>query len=279
VAAQKLSFFQFCEHSFTLNHMSTTCIVTRARLPPASAAFTSSPAPPSPLAPAESHGARESFGASIRAFVNHAESNIPKDYTISELLRAFQFQRRRFYDVVSVLAAVGCCSKLSSEALHWNGIVAIPGALLRMQCAAGADLPETTLAYIIAPESLFSISRLTVAFIMCFLVLRMPRLSIKNVSRYLTRGGRRWKSTLCKLYQVAHILEASGILERSAVTGEVIVSARFFHPVDIICNTSPFGLNSILNRERPAEEVTVQRRRLEFQAAIDRSNRPQTAVS
>jgi hypothetical protein len=105
----------------------------------------------------------------------------------------------------------------------------------------------------------------------------MPRLCIKRVSRFLTRGGRRCKSTLCKLYQVAHILEASGILERGSITGEVAMGDRFFRPVDILVSeqgASPFALNSILNLERPAEEAVVQRRRLEFQSALDRTDRP-----
>jgi hypothetical protein len=70
---------------------------------------------------------------------------------------------------------------------------------------------------------------------------------------------------------VAHILEASGILERSLMIGELVIVDRFFRPVDILLpeqESHRFALNSILNLERPAEESVVERRRSDFQAAL-----------
>jgi hypothetical protein len=42
-------------------------------------------------------------------------------------------------------------------------------------------------------------------------------LDIRQISRYLARQTGRRKSTLCKLYQIAHILEAAAVVIRSDV--------------------------------------------------------------
>jgi hypothetical protein len=138
-----------------------------------------------------------------------------------------------------------------------------------MQRRAGVASPNAKLNGIIGTKALASIAKLTVGFLLCFFALRIQRLCIKKTSRVLTRGGQRWKSTLCKLYQVAHILEAAGILERCDTDGEVSLINRYFVPIEIQVaenGVSPFGLDSILNRKRPGEEIVALQRQVAFEA-------------
>jgi hypothetical protein len=181
------------------------------------------------------------------------------------------------YDVVNVGLAIGCCQKISIDSIFWNGLSKVSPTLLKMQSDVGADLPTTPLDQIIRSENNVSISRLTIGFVLCFLALREPTLEIKHISRYLSRRTGRNKSTLCKLYQIAHILEATGIVQRSLVPGQLTIVDRFFAPIELKKlqeepnSKSPYAIGSILNHSDPRDEIVYQKRKAEFAAESARS--------
>jgi hypothetical protein len=224
--------------------------------------------PPVPLAGDSGESNLETFRNSIQAFVRLGESNPPSEYAINRLLCEFGFQKRRLYDVTSVLAAIGCCRKISVDSIFWAGLAKVPPALTKLQRDAGADTPVHELDHVIRSQATVSIARLTVSFMLCFLVLREPTLDIKVVSRYLSRKTGRDKSTLCKLYQIAHILEASGVLTRCFVPGQLRIVDRFFVPIGTRAidpkQTNPFAIDSLLNRVQPSDDAVIQKRRTEF---------------
>jgi hypothetical protein len=176
------------------------------------------------------------------------------------------------YDVVSVGTAIGCCQKASVDSIFWTGLAKIPGTFLQIQLDAGANVPTASLDQIIRSENNVSISRLTVRFVLCFLALNEPTLEIKHLGRYLSRRTGRHKSTLCKLYQIAHILEAAGVIRRSLIPGQLTLSGRYFAPVDLKKVNedgnvrSPYAIGAILNHSDPFDELVYQKRRNEFMA-------------
>jgi hypothetical protein len=217
----------------------------------------------------------ETFGSIIRAFVYRAESNVPTDYSISRLLSDFRFEKRRLYDVMSVLCAVGCCCKISPHCVRWIGMCRVSLTLLQIQRDARAD-SDIPLDSIITSHTTVSISSLTVSFLLCFLALHMRTLKIKQISRYLSRQTGRHKSTLCKLYQIAHILEASGIILQADMPGSLSIADRYWAPLDLNVadeaqnNLSPFRIQALLNRLRPDEERILLQRRMDFAAESER---------
>jgi hypothetical protein len=235
-----------------------------------------------PLPPAHSSGVdREpsrdssslrisSFRSSIKAFIKVAEAKTPTEFAIGTLLTEFGFQKRRMYDIVSVGTAIGCCQKASVDSIFWMGLSKTPGTFLKIQLDAGADVPTASLDQIIRSENNVSISRLTVCFVLCFLALNESTLEIKHISRYLSRRTNRHKSILCTLYQIAHILEAAGVIHRSLVPGQLTVSFRYFSPVNLKKvdadgnERSPYAIGSILNQSDPVDELVYQKRRSEF---------------
>jgi hypothetical protein len=225
----------------------------------------------------------ESFRSSIQAFVRLAESNVPADYLVSQVLNDFHFQRRRMYDVVSVFCAIGCCQKVSVDLIRWIGMLKVPLALMKLQRDAGADSPDSTLDAIIGSHTTVSISRLTGTFLLCFLALRMRRLDIKQISRYLSRKAGRYKSILCKLYQIAHILEAARVITRSEIPGQLTIDDKYFAPVDINVvdkfheGKNPYGIDSILNHIGPAEKQILLKRRTDFCTEFEKSEAEQSA--
>jgi hypothetical protein len=101
---------------------------------------------------------------------------------------------------------------------------------------------------------------------LCFLCLRRQTLDIRNIGLFLCRKNGRYKSTLCKLYQVAHILEAAGVLVKAETPGEITVPNEFFVPIDLKTSASenPFAIRSLLNKEEDDQGKVIERRRARF---------------
>jgi hypothetical protein len=195
---------------------------------------------------------------------------------ISRLLTDFQFQKRRLYDVTSVLSAMGCCERRSNDYLHWFGLSQIPIVFRRLQLDANANCPEANLDSIIGGLEAVAIAPLTVQVVMCFLALHLETIDIRQVSRYLSRATRRHKSTLCKVYQIAHILEAAEIIRRSGSPGQVSIAPQYFVPVAIgfpapaITPANPYSIEALLKHPDVNVEHVVQSRRADFFAEVAR---------
>jgi hypothetical protein len=153
----------------------------------------------------------------------------------------------------------------------------ITPTLTRLQQSAHADSADATLNEIVGRQTDVSIAALTSAFILCFLGLQKRTLDIKHISRYLSRQSGRDKSTLCKIYQIAHILEAAGVIERSVVPREVTIASSYFAPISLNASQGNakqenlYAIASILVRERPTLEAVLGKREAEFMAEIKKS--------
>jgi hypothetical protein len=195
---------------------------------------------------------------------------------ISRLTTDFQFQKRRLYDVTSVFSAIGCCERRANDLLHWFGLSQVPIVFHRLQWDANAHSPEASLDSIIGGHDAVAIAPLTVQVVMCFLALHLQTIDIRQVSRYLSRATRRHKSTLCKVYQIAHILEAAEIIRRSGTPGQVTVEPKYFHPVAIgfptpvITPANLYSIDSLLKHPHVDAQQVVQSRRAEFFAEVNR---------
>jgi hypothetical protein len=161
------------------------------------------------------------------------------------------------HDVTCVLTVIGACEKISSDTVRWVGLSRVPAHLRALQTDARVDIPDTSLDAIIGSCEVISISSLTVRFLLCLLLLRMPTMDIQKVSRYPSRKTKRYKSTLCKAYQIAHILEAASVLKRSAVAGEVTLEGEFFAPVEIARANRGYGIQELLNRADPSRTQSL----------------------
>jgi hypothetical protein len=79
------------------------------------------------------------------------------------------------------------------------------------------------------------------------------------------------------LYQIVHILEAAGIVERSVTPGEVTLVQRFYAPLDFNCcevaqTQHPFSVEALLNRPKGPDEIVLERRWMEFVTDWSQSN-------
>lgn len=239
--------------------------------PPASLALLRPPMRP-PLREATKN--TDCFRASIGSFVSDAEAKASSELIISQICSDYGFQKRRLYDVINVLETVGCCKKTSVDTIQWLGLSKVAPTLIKLQKRAGVTDGSNTLDDIFPNERCISIAHMTSMFVMCFLVLKMETLDVKHIGMFLSRSNGRYKTTLCKLYQIAHILEAAGIIAKSVIPGEMTLEKRFFATVDVKDKeeSNPFSIQGLLNRVSDIDYVT-KRRRAEFMVKCDPSPR------
>jgi hypothetical protein len=91
----------------------------------------------------------------------------------------------------------------------------------------------------------------------------------------MSRKSGQNQSTLGKLSQIAHILEAAGILARSPVPGYLTIVDQFFTLIELrshhdeVNARSPSAISSILNRNDRCENFIAQKRRDDFQDEVN----------
>jgi hypothetical protein len=189
-------------------------------------------------------------------------------------MRNFGFQRRRMYDALGVFTAIGCCRRVSGDTIVWHGMSCVAPTLLRLQQSVHADFPDVSLNEIVGRQNDVSISALTTAFILCFLGLQKRTLDIKHISRYLSRQSGRSKSTLCKIYQIAHILEAAGVVERSDVPREITIAHQYFAVISLTLGCvkpqNLYAISSILVQAPLTREEILSKRAVDFLAEVEK---------
>jgi hypothetical protein len=174
--------------------------------------------------------------------------------------------------MLGVFTAIGCCRRTCGDTVMWHGMACVPPTFVRLQKDAHADFADVTLRAIVECQSDVSISALTIAFVLCFLGLQKCTLDIKQISRYLSG-----QSTLCRMYQVAHILEAAGVVERSVVPREITIAPPYFVPIPLNVrqvsgrSQNSYAISSLLVHAIPTVDEILRKREAEFLAGREKA--------
>ena len=173
----------------------------------------------------------DKFKISIKKLVKNAETfGGQKLFCISQVCEEYKIQRRRLYDVINVLESVGCIKKTTVDAFQWAGFSNIPQTINKLLESFGYPNSAFLYSKLFSHNQHISIATLTQYFLICFFVFNRPSLDIKQVAIFLSKENGRYKTTLCKLYQVTHILESAGIIEKSIIPGELSLVPSIFKP-------------------------------------------------
>lgn len=213
----------------------------------------------------------DQFRNSIYSFIHDVEMF---DSTIVNVITAcerYKFQKRRFYDVINVLESIGCCHKLKSDSIQWLGLSNIPLYLHSLQKRFKVHILDTKVEDIFKSDTSIIISQLTQLFILCFLVFHIQTINIKHVAHFLSRHNHRYKTTLCKLYQITHILEAAEILKHTSKPCIIYIDSKYYMIIKGCENntrsndSNPFSIANLLNDHGPEKfQNEVLKRKNEF---------------
>lgn len=212
----------------------------------------------------------DSFRDGIQRLITRAEGSHFKMYSITMLCKEFSFQRRRLYDVVNVLESIGCCTKKGVDSLEWVGLANVVPTFIKLQQILRVNDPNLSLRDIFPSERCVTITHLTLSFVMMFFALRMESVDMKQMATFMSRNNGRYKTTLCKLYQISHILEASGIIAKSSIPGEMRIRKPYFELSGFVAQPrqqrklSIISIDSLLNRHLDDFEKVIELRQNEF---------------
>lgn len=185
-----------------------------------------------PVMPSQSSNSQESkspedLKRAIRSFVECLEKSPENTQAITVLSNRFAIKRRRLYDVINVMESVGACRKSGLDIVKWLGLTNMRETMRRLRKERHIDNENLSLNELFLPPCCVGISNLTTSFLLLFAAIRSNRLDLRFVSQFFSRSATRYKTTLCKLYQICYILGAIGVTTRTSQVCEVILSDEY----------------------------------------------------
>lgn len=173
---------------------------------------------------------RDNFHHSIVRFLEYCNSNGEIMLKITNICERFGFQRRRFYDLATILQAFGILQKENLDMVKWVGMGQIIPTLEKVIHERGIGTADSSNISTIFPSvQKLLMSSIAVDFTLLFITQRRQKLNIQETASFFARDNGRFKSTLCKLYQIVYILIELGIVERRNTPNEVYLADRYFN--------------------------------------------------
>jgi hypothetical protein len=204
------------------------------------------------------------FTNSVQALVTNLENDSNRVHAVAQFCRKFQVKRRRLYDVINVLTAIGCASRNGANGIVWHGMEKTRDHLKRASAELEIHNLDRPLCELFPSDHCVGLPSLTVSFILLFSAMQIDNLDLREVSCFFSRNTVRYKSTLCKLYQIALILSAIGLIARTTKVCEVKIQPPFSDELREVSGTFPTSIESLLSRP-PKEGDRISRRRAEYQ--------------
>jgi hypothetical protein len=203
------------------------------------------------------------FRNAVHSIVQSLDSVPSGIHSILGFHHRYQIKRRRLYDVVNVFAAIGCAVRINGEEIGWHGRDSIFPELVRLKTAASIDDSHLSLAELFPADNCVSLSSLTVSFILLYAALRIEVIDLRRASSFFSRSGGRYKTTLCKLYQIVLILSGVSVTERHSNVCEIKILPPFTQLLYDEKEARPLSIPSLLNHSNDNPRF-IEERRAEF---------------
>jgi len=206
------------------------------------------------LAPLSSNelSPKENLRAVIQDLVDYMESQKGKSCAIVDLSQRFMIKRRRLYDIINVFVSLGCCKKTNYDQILWLGKEMINNEIVLL-IEKRLSNRKMELSDLFPASGCIGIANLTISFILLFHALKVDHLDLRYAARLFSLNTTRYKTTLCKLYQICFILGAFGITSRSPHVCEVVLikTIELFKNEKSLINDEdncPLSISKLLNR-------------------------------
>ena len=166
---------------------------------------------------------RNSFGA-IMKDITDTTSATDRVISMSFLTRQRRYEKRRIYDLLNVLCAVGICKKVGTNNYLWMGLdnitdsVKAMGLELELKAHFGYDITVIQL-----PEAAH-LGIVVKHFIWTFLFFGNNTVNIHRMANIMSSENVASKKVLRRLYLVTHVLEHTNIVRHAKMIGEYEVS-------------------------------------------------------
>jgi hypothetical protein len=208
---------------------------------------------------------KNKFASVVRHFIVELEKEPGMSHEMPTLQKRYKIKRRRLYDVTNILTAIGCTEQNGPDGITWLGIDRILPRLVEQKQQSGIANYQLSLEELFPQSNCVGLASLTVSLLLMFPAIGTKVLNLRDVSAFFSRDSQRYKTTLCKLYQITLILGALEITERTENACEVRLRDPFMSIVEGKVQEYPFAIETLLNRENELE-----RRKAEFRQICDK---------
>ena len=220
---------------------------------------------------------------SIQLVVRFLENSGGIPQAITLLSARFMIKRRRLYDVINVFESIGACQKSGLDSVKWLGLENMKETFRVMRKQRGIDNPAIPLEELFPAPYCVGISNLTASLLLLFAALKTNRLDLRYVSQFFSHGTARYKTTLCKLYQICYILGAIGVTRRTLQVCEVVLNDEFCDP-DVEKGGSGekkgpehvMSISALLNKDKECSDWLAARRKRLRSSCIENATDPST---
>ena len=192
----------------------------------------------------------------IQDLVNELESSRQNPHSVSALCQKYAIERRKLYDLFNVFASIGCCTKNGLDYIIWHGKAAAVPFIQRARDQRMTLDPRMTLVSLFPANQCIGIANLTINLCLLFFAVMSNKLDLRFVAQLFSYNTTRYKTTLCKLYQISYILGAAGITARTDKVCQVVLNRPYFsmEPLDSAAaheeeSKDPLSIFSLLNRK------------------------------
>jgi hypothetical protein len=185
------------------------------------------------------------FRSAVQGIVAELEQHPGKWRSIPQLYRRHKIKQRRLYDVINIFTAIGCASRSGIDEIAWEGRDRILITLAEHKRSLNLEDDTLTLVSLFPPDGSVGLTSLTLAFLMLFPALRVEIIDLREASSFFSRGTNKYKTALCKLYQITLILRALGLTGRT----ENVCEIKILPPITrLLEEENPMAIGRLLNR-------------------------------
>lgn len=209
----------------------------------------------------------ELFIEQVAKVIDELDDNPGKSYSLAALYNAHSISRRRFYDVVNVLTAIGCCKRMEDNKIKWIGTWNIESELVQMKTRSGIENEKLVMGELFNVENCICLMKITMTFLALFATIEADTIDLREAAAFFSRGTWRYKSTLCKLYQITPVLGALRILEKTSTECAVRLLSPYKEMIQIKYQSkpeSPYSISYLLNNVCKSYADLAKRREKEY---------------
>ncbi|EAY08491.1 hypothetical protein TVAG_145710 [Trichomonas vaginalis G3] len=203
----------------------------------------------------------DNFKTSIQSLIQCLDCQCENVLSLQRIASQFNFYKRRLYDVINVYESIGICKKLSVDSLLWIGFSNVLPTLERLVRKERIFEKDYNIDNLSIEETSITISNLTHKFLLLFSALHQTSIDIKQCSKFLSKKNDKFKTILCKLYQITYILESSNIIVKSQKPGEVILNKEYFIENQKIYIHPLLSIDALLNNSENEIDFYEKRRK------------------
>lgn len=203
------------------------------------------------------------FKNQLLRLIQYCDQNNSQFFKMTRLSTFLGFHKRRFYDAINILDAIGCCTRMDNDTFIWNGLSNVNTFISNLVEQNDVYSEKQELSSILPEQDVINLRIMTQQFILCFIALQYEQLNIKEVSNYISRNSDHFRTIVCKLYQITHVLTSVGIIDKTKKSGEYKLNESLIFPKS---ETYPYSIPALLKHQVPWNycSKSIEKRRMEY---------------